>query len=1169
MTAFLIQVSARGLAQKVTYVQHNASLRQLFSEIRKQTGYNVFWQDAKVNDKLKFEANFRNEALEDVLNEVLSPQALTYAIVNHTVVVKKKEKSLVEKVTSLFMNVTIVGKVLDAESGKPIPNATVTLKGSSRRVFTNENGTFTFADVPDNGVLVFSYVGYNTQEATALESMIVKLTLGMQKLDEVVISTGYQQLKKSSATGAYSVIDAKEIERTPTLNLMERTAAKVPGVYFDVRNNTIQIRSANGLNGNTPPLIVIDGFPAINQNLTTVTTRTIDGNPNNLNQPATSGNAVLSTINPNDIESITFLKDAAASAIWGAKAANGVIVITTKRGRKGNASINYNTTFSVSSPASLSNLTSMSSREYIDLEQEMFDKGFLTDPIGSYRYGPISEAQEWMFRVNRRTATAAQRDSALNTLAGRSNQSQLRKYLLQRATTQQHNLSLSGGGENNTYYIAANYSKDVPVFKSNYGETYSLTSNLNNDFLNKRISVATGINYTYSKSQVNNTSLQSLGFGAFGYRPYEMLVDQNGNGISKPIAFTQRVSDSLQRIGYMPWTYNPLDELNYNNTVLNKNNIRINTAIKGTITSWLNLTLSGQLQKLIGKQTFLQNKNSYDSRNLINIGTTFSGRTAIYGVPVGGVYKTSSTGSDEYAMRGQFNVDKTIGDHHFDAIAGTEIRQIKFNGSTQTLYGYDEELGLGAVVNPTTPYRTIFGYSTTLGFSDGKVFNDTKRYLSYYNNASYAYRDKYFVSGSVRLDDYTMQGVDRRNRAVPLYSAGLRWNIKRESFLEKVGWIGSLNIRTTLGTGGNIPTQGRPYTVINTGLFDSYTLLPTATIGTPGNTELGWETTRTINEGLDADLFNSRLTISLDVYQKKTTGLLVNLPYNSTYGWNILTFNGGSMKGRGAELSISGQIVRGKNWGFISAFNGAYNKNEITESRFVNTNSSPFTSILVKGYPVDNVLAYRWAGLDATGQSQIYSANGTILTSQSFPQVKPEDLVYMGRSTPPYFGGWTNTVRYRNLSLIARASYALGHKFRLRQIDQSTYPSGGSFSGYISNSQVLAQRWRNPGDEAITNVPGLSGINFNSIDWYSGSDINIRNAGNIRLQQLTLNYALPASALRALSFVKGVNFGVTATNLGLLWVSNKEGVDPDYQMTNSFNNLPPSRTFLFNMNISL
>lgn len=1176
LTTFLLQVSASGIAQKITFVKKDVSLKQFFMEVKKQTGYNIFWEEGKVDERQTFNADFRDASLNVVLEKALIPQRLTYTLVNKTVVIKKKEPQFLERVTDFFAAINVTGKIVDSETGKGIPKATIKLKNSNRMVISDDNGTFRFFGLQDDDILVVSFIGYVNQEMKARNGMVVKLLATTRVLEDVIVSTGYQQIKQATATGSYVVVTEKEIQSTPSVNLMDRLDGRVPGVKFNIRGNSIEIRGSNAYFGSTPPLIVIDGFPAIDQNLTSITGG-YNGFPSvgSTNQPATSGNAILSTFSIADIESISFLKDAAASAIWGANAANGVIVITTKKGKKGTSSISFGTTLSVSAPANFGNLTTMSNREYIDLEQELFDRNFLIDPLGDFRNRPVSEAQEWMFRVKRGTATIEQRDAALGVLANRSNRNQIQDYLLQKAVTQQYNLSLSGGAEKSSYYISGSYVKDRPVFKSNSGETYSVASNLTNDFLNKRLTISTGLNYSYAKAQVNGAALQALSVGPYGLAPYEQMVDDNGNRIYKGISFTKAVSEDFTSKGYLPWTYNAIDELDYNNTITAKNSFRINTNIKGTITDWLNVSVSGQIQKGISEQGLIENKNSFATRDLINTGTTLTAKGAlVYGVPLGAVYRTGRTNTDDYSLRAQFNVDKSWNQKHsFTMIGGTEIREASSKGSTQLFYGYDEDRSTSVNVNTTTSgtapgrYTTVYGYSTVLPAGNGTIYRGIRRFLSYYGNAGYSFLDKYFVSGSVRFDDINILGVDRRDRATPLWSGGLRWDIKKENFMAGISWINAFSLRATLGTGGNPPASSNNYSTISTG-SDFVTNLPNAQILNYANPDIGWATTKMTNGGLDASLFNSRLSITFDIFKKKTYGLLMSVPLNAAYGITSLQYNAGDLAGHGFDFGVTGQVIRSKEWNWSQTFNFSYNTTKVTDTRFPNTNTNAGSAVIT-GYPTDNLFVYRWAGLDNTGHSQIYAADGTKRLSKGNIALKPEDLVYAGRSSAPYFGGYMNAVSYKDFTLLVRASYSFGNKFLLRNIDGSKYPNSGSIEGLLSNSKALASRWKKAGDEAFTNVPGLESPDINSVNWYTGSDINVRNAGNIRLQQISLNYSLPKSMLTKIAFIKGINMGLTVSNLGLLWTANKEGIDPDYQSTDIYTNLPPSRNYLFNLNLSL
>lgn len=1186
ITAFLLliaclQVQAHTFGQGITIAVKDASLEKVITELKKQSGYQFFYNDAMLKVAKPVTVNVKNMEFEKVLALCFNNQPLTWSIVNKTVVLKDRsatnvmQQSPAPEIPAAPSGPQKVSGVLLDDDNNPIAYAAIALSPTQRYTTTNEQGAFVFENVePGAYNVVATHIGYvRASRLIKVDNQPINIrlttTLYAKSENEVVVSTGYQTKTKASTTGSYSVITAKDIEQTPSVNLMERLEGKVPGVYFDVRNNRIQIRGVNTFNNlRSAPLIVVDGFPTIDQKLTSITAGGMNRSPiDNPIPPLATGNSILSSFNPNDIESITFLKDAAAAAIWGASAANGVIVIETKKGKRGMTSINASTTLSISNPANFNNMKAMTSAEYIDLEQELYDKKFLSDPASYWRYGEISEAHEWMFRAERGAITAAQRDSALNVLRGRSNYGQLKDHLLQRAVTQQYNLSLSGGGENSTYYISGNYTRDMPVFRKNYSESYFVTSNTTNDFLNRRITVGTGVNYTYSKNQVNDAAVSAMSIGAFGLRPYDMLVDESGIPIQRGNAFTKHVSDSFAAMGYLPWTYNPINELNYNNTIATKNAIRVRLSVKGIVTNWLSLEVSGQLQRYNEEQEQLQNLMSYATRDLVNTGTVIKNGVLTYGVPKGGVFRLGSNKGEDYGIRGQFNINKQFkGNHRLSMIGGTEIRESRNSGYSQTRYGYDEDVSTSVTVNPLVPYATIYPFvNRTLGNTDGGIYKRRTRFLSYYSTADYSWRNKYFLSGSIRFDDASIIGVDRRNRAIPLWSVGAKWDLTAEDFMKNIQWLNRLGLRASYGKSGGAPAGGQAFTTVLIGMNDSYTGLPYVSISNPVNKSLGWETTTTINMGIDAEIFKNRLSITFDVYRKINEDILWSVPYNSTYGWSQLQFNTANMTGYGYEFGITGQIIRSKDWKLTSSFNFSYNTNKVKDNRFAQ-NTSTTENAIYDGYPVDNLWVYRWAGLDEKGQSQIYTEKGDILKSEN-PGEAPKRFVYAGRTTAPYFGGFTNTLQYKNFSLSVRATYYMGHKFLKRDLANG-YPNGSGFSGLLNPSQVLAQRWRKSGDETLTNVPGLSGMNFNSLSWYNGSDINVRSASHVRLQQITLGYQLPNELVNKIKIFRSVSANATVSNLGIIWRKNKDGLDPEYVMNGTYTNLPPPVNYVFNLNFS-
>ncbi|WP_164974287.1 SusC/RagA family TonB-linked outer membrane protein [Filimonas effusa] len=1190
------QVSAKTFSQTVTLTAKRVPLTQVFSTIKQQTGYSFFWDQQLLDKAPLINISVKDASIETALDNCLKGLNLSYEIKGNIVLIKQRVAAVTkETVAALAAPPQAerhkIGGVVTDETGKPLAGAIILLEPFSWKTATNNKGEYSFSDVPNGRYrLEITYVGYSARSRTLIvEGDVLNTNVQMvpevAEQEEVVLSTGYQKLKKNTVTGSFSVISSKEIKETPSPNIMERLEGKVPGVRFDVRNNTIQVRGVSVFGGRlanpVAPLIVIDGFPYIDQQLTNIsatdlTTGANSGsvNPLDVIPPSYSGNSILSSFNPDDIESITFLKDAAAAAIWGASAANGVIVIETKRGRKNTPmTVSLNATYSTSKPASVSSINAMNSAQYIDLEQELFDKGFYPDPYTSYRYPNNTEAIDWMVRAKRGMVTAAQRDSALNALSMLNNAGQMEQYLLQKVKSQQYSLNVSGGSDNMTYNISGGYMRNNPVFKSNHAENYFINSSVNNDFLNKRLSLATIVNYTYSKSNMNVAALQGLGTGTFGLAPYQMLADANGNPIRRAILFKENIADSLERLGHMSWRYNPIDELNYNNTVLEKSAIRVNVNLTGRITNWLSAQVSGQLQRNTERQDNIQDLNSYATRELVNIGSVYSAGRITNNFPKGGVYKMANQDGEDYSLRGQLNGQKSWneGKHQLTALAGAEIRQTKGLAYKQARYGYDPTLNSSVAVNPTTPYATMYGYTTTIGYMDGNVYKTRVRYLSYYSNASYTYLGKYSISGSARFDDYTMVGVRRDKRAVPLWSAGFRWDVARENFMSGVKWINSLGFRGSWGTGGNISKSALAYPVVTIG-SDSYTQRPFATINGFANPTLTWSTTRTVNAGIDAAMFNNRLSLQFDIYEKRSTNIIASFPYNPTYGFSTIEYNTGTMSNHGLEGVISGDAVKTKNFKWTPSFNISYNTNKVTDNRYpITETTSAIGRSLTSGYALDALWVFRWAGLDPTnGQGRIYDSKGAIINSWGFPSLYAKDQVYAGRLTPPVFGAISNDFVYKNWKLSTRIVYNVGHKFLKTDLTSAQYPSSTQMSGKLSSSRVLVNRWRKPGDEAFTNVPGIStsNPNTNSVFFYGNSDIAVRDASHARFQQLTLAYQFPNEMLRKTGFFKSAAAAITASNLGIIWRKNKDGIDPDYIVTETYNNLPPVVNYSLNLQLT-
>ncbi|TDX11240.1 SusC/RagA family TonB-linked outer membrane protein [Flavobacterium sp. S87F.05.LMB.W.Kidney.N] len=1131
----------------------NTPLTEVFSTLEKQTNYVFFYNDDVLKSANTITLD-KDATIEEILNNALKSNNLTFDIIDKQVVVKRNKKRAEQ------LEYDLTGKVTD-KKGAPLIGVNVILKGKQSWDITRKEGDYRMRVSPYD-TIVFSSLGYKTVTVAVNNKRVIDATLVPDVMElhsvEIPVSNGYTEIPKERVTGAIGVMTAKELAEVPTVDIQSRLEGKMAGVNVDPRTGSISVRGTNSYSGTGQPLIVIDGFPQSREDFA-------------FSKRGVPGSSILSFLNPDDVESITVLKDAAASSIWGSMAANGVIVITTKKGKKGEPIISFNTTTSIGEKIDLGKLRVMNTTQYIDYEKDLVNGGFVVDNISNWQALNPSAAQEIMFRQKRGEISIAQRDQLLAQLGQNDNLGQINRYLLRNSVTTQYDLSINGGNEKSTYYLSLGYNKDEAAMRGNDSQSYNIT--LNNSFqLKSFLKLNTGINYVPTSYQTNTVVNEALSnVSATALRPYDMIADENGNGIDRYFLFRPEVSKGFEAKGYLPWSYNYLDELNYSNVITKGANIRLNASLTATITDWLNFEASGMYTSITNKTKSLSELDSYYTRNMINQATSVNtAGKLVYGIPLGSYLYNTNSNNDNQNMRFQMNINKNFNENnslHF--LAGTEIREERREGSSQRYYGYNTDTNSGQSVNPTVYYNTVYGWQSIIGASDNSISKSRSRYLSYYGLGSYDFMSRYHVSGSLRFDDTNLVGASRKNRALPLWSAGGKWDINKEFFLSDLNWLSNLAFRITYGKGGSSPTGGfgSQSPIISIGSVDFNTQLPTGSISIPENPEIKWETTSTFNYALDYGFFNNRLRGSVDLYYKKTKDILVNLPFNPTYGWSYVNYNTATLKGNGIDLSLSGTIINSE-FKWNSSLNFSYNTNEVTDSRFIATTTNQYLSgVTTKGNPIGYIYAYNWAGLDNTGQSTVYKKDGTIVNStQGIASIDKEDLKYMGTTFAPYFGGFMNDFSFKNFKLGVQITYYAGHVFRNTVLQN--YPSyTGVQYGSVAKDELVAERWRQAGDEAFTKVPGLTNISYNSLNRYQMADINVLPADNVRLQQVSLGYNVPSEWLQK-TFIKSLSFNFAARNLGLLWVKNDLGIDPQYLSNNNYNTLPPQRNYSLQFNCS-
>jgi TonB-linked SusC/RagA family outer membrane protein len=1160
LTVSLLTAHAGVFSQNVTLNVSHAPLKKVFNAIKKQTGYSFFYNYDLLKGAHEVTLDLKNVPLTDALKRCFEDQPLGYYIQNKTVFVAEKLHFTAigaEPVEADTAKLDVRGTVYD-EKNLPLEGATVMVQGSSRGTTTNLHGEFILKNVPRGAIILVTHIGLLTEAIKSLgnERLTVHMRTSSEKMGdaEVTYNTGYQNVAKERSTGSFVQISGEELNRQVGPNALQKLATITSGFLYSPNKSLAEIRGLSTINAISDPLVVVDNFP-------------FEGNGQ---QSAIAG--IMAEINPNDIASITVLKDAAAASIWGVKAANGVIVITTKKGsftRRPSVSVSSNVT--VGARPDLGYVKSMSSSDEIAFEQLQFSKGAYNaydDADPSFNYYPtLPQVAELLLAVRRGAITQAQADAQINVYEHHDVKDDIRKYILQKTVAQQHIASMSGGSGTYTYYTSIGYDQTTGSSKGDANNRYTLT--FNNTYRPVQNLELTGsFNYTQDKTWNNSVPYNSFLPLGNNVTPYTMLADAKGNPLAIPYGYRSALVDTAKTPGLLDWHYRPLDEQKFKDNVLNEYHMRLSGSAKYTIIKGLSAAVNYQYERLMTTNYNNQSDSLYSVRTVINNYTLRNPPpgTLPNQVPVGNIYSYNNGNQTIWAIRGTLNFNRVFGDHEIDAIAGTERRQNSSTGNSGTLYGYDPVNGTSKPVNAAAQLLNYFGSNQSIGNVNG-VSGNLQRFGSFFGNAAYTYKGRYTVSASGREDQSNFFGVKANQRLQPLWSTGAAWDISKENFY-KVSWLPYLKMRATYGFNGNTPQSplgGAGTTAFATANYNIGTIvsstLPYATINSPNNPQLGFEKVEVINLAVEAASKNRRIGGSFEYYFKKGTNLIGPVVLDPTSGWLQFNTNNANIAGRGFDLMLNTRNIEGRDFKWHTDLNLSYNTDKVTKYKL------PITAITT--YFVDNavvlnrsvykIFAFRSAGLDpVTGDPRIF-INGKASPYTALNTAKASDLKYFGPDLPRYYGSLMNTFIYKRWSLSANVFFKLDWYFRRSSIVYS-----GLYSGW-GGSADYAKRWQNPGDEAHTIVPSLpTGANTNRDLAYQNSDVLVSRGDYIRLQDLRLNYDLTKATAHKWPFQSTQVF-LYMNNVGILWRANKYGLDPDNA---TLGNIPAPRTLSAGLNVN-
>ncbi len=894
------------------------------------------------------------------------------------------------------------------------------------------------------------------------------------------------------------------------------------------------------INGPLDPLIVVDNF-------------IYDGN--------------IANINPNDVESITVLKDAAAASIWGARAGNGVIVITTKKGHfNQKLQVDFNSDVIVTDKPNLDYNPKIPSSDYIDFEQLLFSKGYYNSQFTSRAHPAISPAVQ-VFE-DRKSGLISSGDSAseIDALKKIDNRDQYTKYFYHKGATQQYALNLHGGSQNIGWLISGTYDKDITNLRAKYNK---INLRIENTYRpTKNLTINAGVYYTNSTNTSGEPAYNSISeINSTRFIPYMNLAGPNGASIPVLHNYDTRFLDTLGGGKLLGWNYYPLEDYKHNYGKTNVEELTAHLSLDYHIIKGLDVSLMYQYDKQTTDLTTMQDTSSYYTRYLINTYSQLNRATGVvtYVVPLGGIMNKTYSSLNSYNFRGQLSFDRTFNQlYRINAIAGFEVRDEWASGNGATYYGYNGD----PLVNISNlDYSDLYPTYITDGRAAipyGSVLSSTdNRFVSFFSNVSYTYNNKYIISGSMRKDGSNIFGTNTNDKWKPLWSAGVGWDLSKESFCH-VAWLPFLKLSATYGVSGNVDLSKSALPV---GKYFNYSIgtihLKGLGITTINNPDLSWEHSYQSNLKLDFATIRNIISGSVEYYRKRGTDLYAQTPYDYTaWGENeTIIANSADMKGKGVDITIhSININRAFRWitDFLYSYNQCY-----TTKYYANTDADVNSYVghgntitPVVGKPLYEITAYKWGGLDAQGSPQGH-LNGTLTTdynaifqSSLNNGLKGGSIIYAGSASPTNFGSLMNSFSYKGLGLSFNITYKFG--YYLFKPDVLNY-YGLAVNG--TNGTGYENRWQQPGDEKHTDVPAfVYPLNANRDGFYQMSDINVIKGDHIRLQFINLSYSFLNSG-RKLPF-KSLQIYLNAANLGILWRANKDHIDPDF-----VNSIPGPKTY--------
>lgn len=970
----------------------------------------------------------------------------------------------------------VSGIVTSSEDGEPVIGATVKVVGSQTAgTVTDIEGRFSLSVSKPGVELEFSSIGMVSKRVKASENMTVVLQVDSHTLEQVVI-TGYGSAKKlGSVVGSIASVDKKKLESIVTPNFTDALAGQVSGLSVlsgagdPSQSATIRLRGINSIQSSSQPLFILDGAP-------------IDA-------------AFYATLNPADIESITVLKDAASTAIYGARAANGVIVLTSKQGKYSEqVSLSVRAQYGIAGPTS-DGVEMMNSKQYVKFR----------DLIGQ----PVSDEVRTL--VDKYNINTNWRDEMIDNAA----------------PTLDVNATMQGGGQTVNYYISFNHHKQDGLIEMSKMHRNTLNARINarlNRFFKIGFTTNLGVQRYSQNAEWGASGIYAANPLVFARKampfdtPYQYTIDENGKMIKGDRAIGLKYSGMV-----MPWWYNA--HRNYY-----RNKLTLNTSVTETFTPLEGLTFQA-LQSINGLESMNHGSFSPYDAFVDGMGNKIDAMKGSVSASTSRYYQFTLSHTAEWR--------KQFGDHYVGILLGEETR-------------IERSRGLSAYSEGQTDSRLLLlPHGTTVAPGDlGDSFGEEVA-NSLFANAEYNYKEKYYVTGSIRRDGSSKFAPGHRWGT--FWSAGAKWDLKKEDFLKDVEWLNDLSLSVNYGTTGNDSGTGSYGYFGSYGVGGLYNGESSLGIASMSNPDLTWETTAKWNVGLNFSIFD-RAHFQVDFYRNKSTDMLMSIPYSMTTGFSSGIGNVAAMTNTGVEANVDVDILKTKDFYWSFKANVGYNKNEITElfqgrDEYVLANTGLKMAV---GHAYGEFYQVRFAGVDPqTGAPLYYDKDGN--KTKKFNEER--DAVFLGKKRyAPWTGGFGTNFRYKNVSLIADFAWVAG---KYMMINDDYFIANPQLATGWNQRVEMLNIWTTPGQ--ITDIPGAKyDVQF--------TDQMLQNASFLRMKTLSIQYEFPKKWMQATRYIKGVKVFGIARNL--FTITSFEGYDPEPDMNLVQFNYPNTRQFVFGAEIS-